>query len=105
MVFLSGPINIQAGNTASFAVEFLDSDGAITTPSTTNMTITYTDTSYASATETIDLTAENSIYTGTWSSTSAALGLATWQVTATGSTEVQATGQIRIIERQGASSL
>lgn len=99
-IYNSGPVNIEAGNTASFAVEFLDSSGDLTVPSTTNMLVTYTNTSNASTTDIVTLTEDNSFFTGTWSSTSAALGLATWSVTMTGSTIAQAAGQMRIIQRQ-----
>lgn len=99
-VYASGPVNLESGNTASFAIEFLDSDGNLTVPSTTNMVITYLNTSNASTSETITLSESNSFFTGSWSSTSAALGLATWSVTMTGSTNTQATGQLRILQRQ-----
>ena len=99
-VYNSGPVNIEQGNSVDFAVEFLDSTGALTVPSAGSLSIAYTNTSNASATETVTLANVNSFFTGTWSSTSAALGLATWQATATGSTVVQATGQLRIIQRQ-----
>lgn len=100
MTFASGPFDIQQGNTANFSVEFLSSTNTLTTPSTTNMTISYVNLSSTNQTDTITLTQTGSFYTGTWSSTSADLGLATWAVTATGSTTTQATGQLRIIQRQ-----
>lgn len=99
-VYPSGPINIEQGNTANFTLEFLSSSGELTVPSTTNMTIIYYDTSYSFTSESITLTENNSFFTGAWSSTSAALGLASWSVTMTGSTEVQAAGQIRVLQRQ-----
>ena len=102
-VFNSGPVNIESGNSANFVVEFLSSNSITVTPSTTNFTISYTNTSNAVQTDTVLLSAVNSFFTGTWPSTSAALGLATWQVTATGSTLVQASGQIRVIQRQASS--
>lgn len=95
----SGPINIQQGNSANFTIEFLDDDGDLTVPSSANLSITYTNTSNTSQTDSVTLTNSNSFFTGTWSSTSAALGLATWEATAA-STTVQATGQLRIIQRQ-----
>ena len=101
-VFNSGPVNIESGNTANFVVEFLDDEGDLTVPTAGTFSITYTNTSGSSTTETRSLTLDNSFFTCSWSSTSAALGLATWQVTANGSTTVQARGQIRVIERQGA---
>lgn len=101
MTFLSGPTNIQVGNTASFVVEFLDSSGDLTVPSSADMSISYVNTSGSTVSESVTLTQSNSFWTGTWSSTSAALGLATWTVTMAGSTETQATGQIRVIDREG----
>lgn len=99
MTFLSGPVNIEQGNSAKFAIEFLDSTGALTVPSSANLSVAYTNISNTTQTDSVTLTEENSFWTGTWSSTSAALGLATW--TATGaSTTVQATGQIRVLQRQ-----
>lgn len=103
-VFNSGPINIEQGNTANFAVEFLDSSGNISTPSSGTINISYTNTAGSTVTDTVSLTNTNSIFTGTWSSTSAALGLATWIALSASSTTTQATGQIRVIERQGISS-
>ena len=98
-VYVSGPINIEKGNTAYFSIEFLSSVGELTTPSSANMTVAYTNTSNASVTDTVSLTLSNSFFSGSWSSTSAALGLATWQATMAGSTVVQATGQLRILQR------
>lgn len=82
-----------------FAVEFLSS-GILTAPSSGTMTITYVNTSNASQTDSVALTNDNSLFTGSWSSTSAALGLATWQVISAASTTVAATGQVRVIDRQ-----
>ncbi len=99
-VYQSGPVNIEQDNTANFAVEFLDSSGSLTVPSTCNFTVNYTNRSNVSVTDTVTMTESNSLFTGSWSSTSAALGLATWSVTMAGSTSVQATGQIRVLQRQ-----
>lgn len=93
---LFGPTNIVQGNSARFVVSFL-SDGAITVPSSGNLTIAYTNTSSAAQSDTIDLTQVGDFFTGTWSSTSAALGIATWTLTSAGSTSTQQTGYIRII--------
>lgn len=91
-----GPINITSGNSARFVIEFLSS-GTLTVPSSGNLTVTYTNTANASQTDTVSLTQTNSFFLGVWSSTSAALGLATWNLTAAGSTVTQQTGQIRIV--------
>ena len=100
VTYNSGPVNIEFGNSANFTVEFLSATGALTVPSTGNITVTYTNTSNTTITDNVTLTQSNSFFTGTWSSTSAALGLATWIVTASGSTTTQATGQIRVLQRQ-----
>ena len=102
VVYNSGPVNIEQGNTANFAVEFLDSSGNLTVPSGGTISISYLNTSNIVTTATVTLTNENSFFTGTWSSTGAALGLATWSAYMTGDTTVQATGQIRVIQRQSA---
>jgi len=99
-VFNSGPINIEAGNSAAFTVEFLDSSGNITVPSGGSLAVTYLNASNSSQTDTVTLAGNGSFFTGTWSSTSAALGTATWVATITGSTITQSAGQVRIIQRQ-----
>lgn len=97
--YQSGPVNLQAGNTASFIVEFLSS-GVLTVPSSGTMTVAYTNTSGTAASDDVPLTNVNDFFTGSWSSTSAALGLATWTVISAASTTVAATGQLRILDRQ-----
>jgi len=92
-----GPVNIVQGNSAKFVIEFLGSDGNITTPSSANLTVAYTNTSNASQTDTVSLTVTGSFFTGTWSSTSASRGLATWTLTGAGSTTTAQDGQLRII--------
>jgi len=93
-----GPVNIQGGNTAFFTAEFLDSNNNVTVPSTALLTITYINTSLASQTDSVPLTLTGSFFTGSWSSALASFGLATWQITCTGSTSVQQTGVIRVID-------
>lgn len=93
-----GPVNITGGNSAKFVLEFLDASGNVTTPSSANLTVTYTNTSNISQTDTVSLTVAGSFWTGTWSSTSAAFGLASWSLTRAGSTTVAQNGQIRVID-------
>ena len=97
-VYRQGPINIQQGNSAAFAVEFLDSDDELTVPLTASLQISYTNLSNSSVTETVSLSESNSFFVGTWSSTSAALGTASWVATGD-STNASAIGQLRIIQR------
>jgi len=99
-IYESGPIDIQQGNSANFTVEFLSSLNVLTVPSSAYIDISYINISASAASETIDLTENNSFFVGTWSSTAAALGLATWIAYAANSTTGQATGQLRIINRQ-----
>lgn len=99
-VFQSGPVNLEQGNSTVFNVEFLSSTGALTVPSTGLITVTYINTSNTSQSDFVALSNSGSIFSGIWSSTSAALGLATWVATMTGSTVTQATGQLRVLQRQ-----
>jgi hypothetical protein len=96
--FQSGPFNIEQGNSANFVIEFFDINGILSIPSAPAMTVTYVNTSAATQVDTVALSQNGSFYTGTWSSTSASLGLATWLTTAPSSVQV-ATGQLRIIQR------
>jgi hypothetical protein len=93
-----GPINIVQGNSAQFMVEFLDMYGNLTVPSSGTIYISYTNTSNTSQTDTVALSVVNSFFTGIWSSTSASYGIATWSAYAAGSTSVQQTGYIRVID-------
>ena len=93
-----GPVNIKSGNSAYFTAEFYDSNGNLTIPSGATATVTYTNTSNAQQTDTITLSPINSYYNGTWSSTSAALGLASWSIFSTGNSTAAQQGIIRVIE-------
>lgn len=98
MTFQSGPVNISQGNSAQFVVEYFDADGDLTVPTTAEMTVTYVNTSNGTSVDSVTMTLSNSFFTGTWSSATAALGLATWVATADGGSTTQATGQLRIID-------
>lgn len=100
MTFLSGPFNIEQGNSVQFVVEFYDSTGFLTVPPSATMSVVYTNTSNAPQTDAVTLNSVGSFFNGTWSSTSAALGLATWTATALPSSVQAAQGQIRIIQRK-----
>lgn len=99
-VFQSGPVNLEQGNSTVFNVEYLSSTGALTVPSAGLITVAYINTSNTSQSDSVTLSNSGSIFSGTWSSTSAALGLATWVATMNGTATVQATGQVRVIQRQ-----
>lgn len=93
------PTNLSYGNSAQFVVEYTSSLGAISSPSSGQVTITYVDrSSLTSTSTTIGLTATNSFYLGTWSSTGASLGTASWVVTSADSTSALASGDLRIID-------
>lgn len=100
MTFQSGPFNIEQGNSAQFVVEFFDSTGLLSVPPSATMSVVYTNTSNATQTDTLTLVSVGSFFTVTWSSTSAALGLATWTATALPSSVQAAQGQIRVIQRK-----
>lgn len=96
-MFQSGPVNITYGNTARFVVEYLSSSGGLAVPSSGTLAVSYTNTSLSPATDIIDLSLTGSFFIGTWGSSVASLGLATWVVSAPGVTSA-ATGQIRVID-------
>jgi hypothetical protein len=97
--YLSGPFNIGQGNSANFTVEFFDSNGFLSIPPSATMSVTYVNTTGASQTDPVTLVSGGRFFTGIWSSTSAALGIATWVATALPSSVQAASGQLRIIER------
>lgn len=93
-----GPTNIQQRNSAFFTAEFIDSNGNLTIPAGATLEVTYININNLSQTDSFSMTPLNSFFTATWSSTSAALGLATWSITATGFSSLAQTGQIRVID-------
>lgn len=93
------PINITQGDTVEFTVEFLDSSGNITVPTSGTLSVVYTNTSGSTASSSIGLTASGSFFTGTWNSGLSALGFANWSVTAPGLAVTPAqSGVLRIID-------
>lgn len=66
------------------------------------MMVAYTTITNSSQTDSVTLNPINAFFKGTWSSTSAGLGLATWTAIANSSVSQVATGQLRIIQRSGA---
>ena len=97
--FQSGPFNIEQGNSANFVIEFFDINGVLSIPVLPGLTITYINNTASTQIDTVTLSQNGSFYTGTWSSTSAALGLATWLTTAPSSVQIS-TGQLRILQRK-----
>jgi len=94
----SGPFNLEQGNSTNFTVEYFDVNGNLALGVSPMITVAYTNTSNSSQTDTITLTPLNNFYIGTWSSTSASLGLATW-ITYSGGNQVE-TGLFRVIQRK-----
>ena len=92
-----GPVNLTQGNSAFFTCEFYDTSGNVTIPSGGTVNVTYTNTSNTTTTDLVSLSQTGSFFTGTWSSVLASLGLATWQLFATGNSTAVQTGQLRII--------
>lgn len=93
-----GPVQIRRGNQAEFAIKLTDSTGASVTVSSAEVDIVYTNTSFASQTDVVNLTLSAGVWTGTWSSTSATACLASWSVIAAGSTSSVQNGQLRIFD-------
>lgn len=92
------PTNILSGNTAKFVVQFVDSNGDLTSPTSAAMTVSYYVAGVISST-TFDLTQTNSFWTGEWST----LGVdvpsdANYSVVSSLSLTPAQTGTIRVID-------
>lgn len=98
MAFVSGPFNLEQGNSAKFGVEFLDITGSPTVPLSATMTVTYTTVSNSSQVDSFTLNQVGTFFTGSWASTNAALGLATYSVLI--SSVSMAIGQLRVLQRK-----
>jgi hypothetical protein len=94
----SGPFNLQQGNTAKITVKCFDANNRPTGVTVPTLTVKYTNTANSSQTDTVTLFETQTYFVGVWSSTSAALGLATWSTT-TSSGMVLSNGQFRVIAR------
>ena len=81
---MPGPYNVTQGSTVEFTVEFLDSTGALTVPTSATLTMTYTTVLGATATSATAMTQSGSFFTATWGSGVANLGLAAFSITAPG---------------------
>lgn len=92
------PINITTGSTVEFTVEFFDSAGLLTVPTSATLVVTYPPSSnnITTASCTIGMTLSGSFFTASWGSGVAALGLTSYSVTAPGQV-TPTTGTIRVI--------
>lgn len=91
------PTNITQGNSAQFVVRFTDSDGDLVSPSSASITLVY-NISGVSNSSTFDLSQSGSYWTGVWSSAGVDLGLVTWSVASSATTNPAQTGTIRVID-------
>lgn len=92
------PYNITQGSTVEFTVEFLDSNGDITVPTSATLTVVYTNTSNSTASDTVDMSPSGDFFTASWGSGVARLGNAEYLITAPG--QVNPTqGKLRITLR------
>lgn len=91
------PFNVTQGNTAQFVIEPISSLGALVVPSSLTLTIAY-NAGGTATTATPTMTLTNSFWVGSWDTTPADLGEATWTVTYNGLPGTAATGTLRIIE-------
>ena len=92
-----GPVNIVQGNTAEFIAEFFDSNNATSVPVGASIIVDYTTITNVSTSTTVSMTLTNSFFIGTWSTANATLGVATWNLYATGESTAAQTGLIRVI--------
>ena len=76
--------------------EFLDVNGLLTVPAGGVLNIAYP-VGLTTASTSITMTQQDSFFTATWLSSVSDLGLAYWNITASGSTVAQAQGDLRIL--------
>jgi hypothetical protein len=76
--------NVTSGSTVNFTVEFLDSNGNTTIPSSATLTITYTTVAGSTTFTVISMTQSGSFFVGTWGTGVAAIGAALYSITAPG---------------------
>jgi len=93
-----GPTNLSANDTAMFVAEFLDEENSLTVPSGATLSVTYLNINNAVQTDDVAMSLSNRFYAATWSSTSAALGLAVWTVTSIGESSAAQLGLLRITD-------
>lgn len=92
------PINILENNTVQFVVQFISSaTGNLVSPTSASVTVNYHVSGVATST-TIDLTQQNSFWTGTWSTVGADLGTVVYTTASSATTNPASTGEIRIID-------
>lgn len=92
------PYNVTLGSTVEFTVEFFDSAGVLTVPTSATLTVTYPPSSNSLTTTScaIDMSASGDFFTATWGTGVAALGIASFSVTGAGQAS-PTTGQLRLI--------
>lgn len=93
---MPGPYNVTLGSTVEFTVEFFDSSGALTVPTSATLTMTYTTTSNSTASSTIAMTQSGSFFIANWGSGVATLGLAAFSIAAPGQATAT-TGSLRLL--------
>lgn len=91
------PYNITYGSTVEFTVEFLDSNGVTTVPSSATLTMTYTSISGTTASSVISLTQSGQFFVATWGSGQATVGVANFSIFAPGGLSVPTVGQLRLL--------
>lgn len=92
------PINITSPNSAKFVVEFIDSSGDLTQPTSASITLTYF-ISGTSNSSTIDLSRSGSFWTATWSSDGVDVPSdVNWGIYSSLGLSAAQTGVIRIID-------
>lgn len=93
---MPGPYNVTQGSTVEFTVEFFDSVGALTVPTSATLTVTYTTVAGSTTSATVALSQSGSFFVGTWGSGVAKLGLATFSITGAGQATAT-TGSLRLL--------
>lgn len=92
------PVNILENNSVQFVVQFISSaTGNPASPSSASVTVNYTVSGVATST-TFDLTQDNGMWVGIWSTVGADLGTVVYTTASSATTNPASTGEIRIID-------
>lgn len=88
--------NVRRWSTAAMPVDFLDATGAITTPTSATLTITYTTTSSVLVSTVIAMVPSGASFIGNWGAGVSDLGLANYSISAPGQAN-PTVGVIRVL--------
>ncbi len=92
------PTNVKKGDPIELIARFTDGSGNIVAPSSASSTISYLSSGVATV-ATVAMTRQTDVWTGTWDTDGADLGLANWAVASSLTPTASPVGQFRVISQ------